>query len=460
MKGTKFLNLKQDAQKLVITHKSCLIDESFLKTYTYYKQDQKPIKSKKTKKKDRSKVYEVEKNVQENENKVERNPFEDDEEEHEPSNPEEFKMNESQEKSDILKPDEAFIQDDESNDVVQVPRESNQFSAKSFKQQNSMQSEVRLQDEEDEGSNYYDDVEPSQDAHYTESEAPLINQSSQNEGNLGDMADQENEYEDEEEESENEGGEDSIHRSDLGSQNLKNSKNDEEDKEAAYDPSYNVFTTENRKNTTMIRDKDRENAKSVEIEDFDDYFRKNVSSDLDDIRKIRTEKLVPPNEIKATEKEEARIREFEQKVIRAQEEEIRKKHTRKTLKTTSAVDTKSMTKEQLHAHREKERVEYYRENIKKKMPVLEITAIEFDWIFGKQGADFLDSLTESNTVDIFSLKIIKEIITFFWGYFKIRIIFAMLIPFIINLCTFLGYTTYWHWDDRYKGKNLNEWRVL
>jgi hypothetical protein len=35
MKGTKFLKLKSDEEKLVVTHTSCLIDETFLKQYTH-----------------------------------------------------------------------------------------------------------------------------------------------------------------------------------------------------------------------------------------------------------------------------------------------------------------------------------------------------------------------------------------------------------------------------------------
>ena len=118
-----------------------------------------------------------------------------------------------------------------------------------------------------------------------------------------------------------------------------------------------------------------------------------------------------------------------------------------------------MSKEELAQYREHEREEYYKENIKNNMPVLNITAIEFDWLFGEQGAAFIRTMASTDSIELFSVGIIQEIITFFWGYYRIRIILASLLPFVVNFIIFAAYTTYLKWDDDDHGNDTNSWRI-
>lgn len=327
--------------------------------------------------------------------------------------------------------EEAEGQDDEEDDhfyneesmlSAQKPRESNNFSHKNFKGNESAlrESEIELKE-----SQFEDD-----------------------------------EYEGEESEEIDEGGEEQKNKHSEAAGKTKtggqsNPKKKEELKGGpVYDPSYNVLTTENRVRTTEMRDI----AKSEEIEDIDDYFRKNVSSNEDDIRKIRTEKIVPPNEIKATEMEEKRLKEFELKMKNV--EGFTKKVDKNDIKTLRKLDTKALTKDQIAMVREAERVEYYRKNIKSGMPVLNIRAIEFDWLFGNEGTKFLRTMADTESIELFSLGIVKEIIQFFWSYYKIRIVITGLIPFLINFCIFIAYATFLHWEDEDHGESWNDWRYL
>ena len=93
------------------------------------------------------------------------------------------------------------------------------------------------------------------------------------------------------------------------------------------------------------------------------------------------------------------------------------------------------------------------------MTVLNIKAIEFDWIFGKEGANFIKTLSESQDLQIFSIGIIKTIILFFWGYYKIRIIIASLIPFLLNFAVMFAYTTYIHeYNGDREGNRIIDWK--
>ena len=88
------------------------------------------------------------------------------------------------------------------------------------------------------------------------------------------------------------------------------------------------------------------------------------------------------------------------------------------------------------------------------MTVLNIKALEFDWIFGTEGAQFIKTLAESKDNQIFSIGIIKTIILFFWGYYKTRIILASFLPFLLNFLVMLAYTTYIHVYNNNRNNNV------
>lgn len=76
---------------------------------------------------------------------------------------------------------------------------------------------------------------------------------------------------------------------------------------------------------------------------------------------------------------------------------------------------------------------------------LEVKAISFEWIFNeKEGAKFLQTLARSDTIDLFSLQIIRNIISFLWPYFRNKIIIYVFIPYLLYFSLFLIYSTYFH----------------
>ena len=102
------------------------------------------------------------------------------------------------------------------------------------------------------------------------------------------------------------------------------------------------------------------------------------------------------------------------------------------LKNKPSSVVKKKTKEEIEL--EKERIKQRRQDVR---------AIEFDWIFNKQeGAKFLRTWAETEWIDLFSLTIIKNIVRFFWSYFRIAIVIYSIIPYLIYFALFLVYTTY------------------
>ena len=73
-------------------------------------------------------------------------------------------------------------------------------------------------------------------------------------------------------------------------------------------------------------------------------------------------------------------------------------------------------------------------------------------LINKEGVNFLRTLSESESVELFSLAIIKHIINFLWIHFR-RYIFAYsLVPYISYMILFLLYATYFHkikYDNNY-----------
>ena len=395
MKGIKFLDLKQDYEKQVFTHKSCLIDESFLKLNTNEEVGTSTVDDKK-----------ASQNKSQNQQKEEmaQKSRADDYRVEAQNAPHPFEQSDEPDQAEIEIPDSDEV--DEESEIVDA---NNAFSGNDKNnaiQADSSRSDKSIDedDEEDEGG--------------------------------------EDESKNENEEEKGQDPNQVIVRKEDIDPN-------------PYDPAYNIFTTENR-NDTVVRDGDY----SEDPLEMDDYYRRNAGSNEDSIRQMRSQRLVPKNEVLATEKEEARLQKFE--------EELKSKHSLSRLgtkklsrqfKDMKTVNTKNLTKEELAQYREQERAEYYRQNIKNNMPVLDITAIEFDWLFGEQGAAFVRTMADTDSIELFSIGIIQEIIGFFWGYYRIRIVLASLLPFVVNFLVFAAYTTYLKWDDDDHGDDTNHWRI-
>lgn len=85
------------------------------------------------------------------------------------------------------------------------------------------------------------------------------------------------------------------------------------------------------------------------------------------------------------------------------------------------------------------------ENARKKQKVLDIKAIEFDWIFdNKQRSAFIKALSETDDLDLFSLNIIRSLIYFTWGVCWKYLMVYVFVPFCVYFAVFVVYVTYVH----------------
>ncbi|CAI2365026.1 unnamed protein product [Moneuplotes crassus] len=93
----------------------------------------------------------------------------------------------------------------------------------------------------------------------------------------------------------------------------------------------------------------------------------------------------------------------------------------------------------------KTKAEKAKEKERKRRKRIEIKAIEFDWIFNKvEGVAFLRVLSETKTIDLFSLNIVRNIIRFCWGYYWTYIMIYLFMPYLAYLSLFVLYSTYFH----------------
>lgn len=65
----------------------------------------------------------------------------------------------------------------------------------------------------------------------------------------------------------------------------------------------------------------------------------------------------------------------------------------------------------------------------------------------------MKTLSGTENIELFSLKMIRYIITFMWGYYKKAILMYLFYPFVVYFCTFLLYTT---WIQKRKFEEDNE----
>lgn len=117
-------------------------------------------------------------------------------------------------------------------------------------------------------------------------------------------------------------------------------------------------------------------------------------------------------------------------------------------KKSEVQDNREFEKEKLKEQKKMQRLREHRRNIKRKMKPIEIRALEFDWLFNeREGARFLNKVANSDSIDLYSLEIIRNIIDFFWGYFKPKIFVYNFIPFILSFILTIVFVTYTH-DER------------
>lgn len=82
-------------------------------------------------------------------------------------------------------------------------------------------------------------------------------------------------------------------------------------------------------------------------------------------------------------------------------------------------------------------------NLKSSQEKVSIKAIKFGWLFqNREGGQFFKLLNDFESVEIFSLPIIQNIIKFFWKHYKTRIIYFLFVPFLIYFLLFSVYSTW------------------
>lgn len=74
---------------------------------------------------------------------------------------------------------------------------------------------------------------------------------------------------------------------------------------------------------------------------------------------------------------------------------------------------------------------------------MEISALEFDWIFdGKEATGFIRRLAETDNDNLFTISSIRIIILFLWNSYFYRIFFIIFCPFILYLSFLCLYVTF------------------
>jgi hypothetical protein len=230
-------------------------------------------------------------------------------------------------------------------------------------------------------------------------------------------------------------------------------------KNESYNPAYSIFNTE-------AKLFEKAGVLATQVDDpyiIDDYYIENIRANDTEVRKQRTNRIVPPKTINLTEQDEQRMFQMEKKMLDKNKwahgmnnelDEIERK-----LENLDSRQLQKMDKFQLEKIKEDETRAYYMENLLKKRSVLDVYAIEFDWLFGKQGSKFLWKIADSDNIELFSLEIIKIIVLFFWEYYKRRIIVVALIPFLIYFVTFIAYATFIHEDETNEDESWGNWYI-
>jgi len=78
-----------------------------------------------------------------------------------------------------------------------------------------------------------------------------------------------------------------------------------------------------------------------------------------------------------------------------------------------------------------------------KLKRVEVTAIEFDWVFrGPRAKKFVKFLGETDNLDLFLIPTINAVVMYQWQFFKPAIIKKIFFPFLIYLSMFMLYANY------------------
>ena len=73
---------------------------------------------------------------------------------------------------------------------------------------------------------------------------------------------------------------------------------------------------------------------------------------------------------------------------------------------------------------------------------VEVKAIEFDWIFyKKEGSKFLRFLATTENVNIFQIKLVKDLVLFQWQIMRISLLWRLFVPYFLFWCLFIFYST-------------------
>ena len=225
------------------------------------------------------------------------------------------------------------------------------------------------------------------------------------------------------------------------------------DPNVAYNPDYSVFNTTEKPYFIKI-------PEEVFSEEVDDEEGLSKDDDLNlKFKKVKTENIMINPFGKLIEDQDA-MKQLRQKyrgeIISAGS--LKRSHFRDSEQMETDYH-KDLTKEEIAIIKQKEREQYYRENLKNKRTVLNIKAIEFDWIFGTEGVNFIKTIAESKDVQIFEIGIIKTIILFFWKYYKRRIVIASFLPFMLNFLAMFAYATYIHYYNNNRNNNATtDWQ--
>jgi glucan-binding YG repeat protein len=136
------------------------------------------------------------------------------------------------------------------------------------------------------------------------------------------------------------------------------------------------------------------------------------------------------------QKEKVKKRKIEQKQKKLRvEQELKEKEEAKLKAHQDEIMAEKM---KLVQEREKQK-EAHKQGLKK----YEIYAIEFDWLFDdNHGRNFLVDLTKAQSLDVFSIDLIHQIIIFLWSFYRKRILLQIALPFLLYFFTFLTYATF------------------
>jgi len=75
--------------------------------------------------------------------------------------------------------------------------------------------------------------------------------------------------------------------------------------------------------------------------------------------------------------------------------------------------------------------------------LVKVMGIELDYIFrGKRAKSFLQLIAYNKNLNLYKMKVIRNIVNFLWMYFKTPMFIFMFIPFVVYFSVYIVYATY------------------